>query len=200
MITRILTAVVLIFACSTLMAQSKMYQPVRVDVTLSAPLPMGGTGGYGIGGCIDAKYNLLDQLAVGLRIEGAAMMGGSIADTGKIDIGVTAVTAYLVKGEYYFTKGSNVRPFGGLALGLYSFGSESVATSSTSAGVAIQEGTLFGVAPQLGINLGAFRIDAMYHIIMGESQVNFSYGATKKITRNFLEIELGFGIGGGLKK
>ena len=111
MITRILTAVVLIFACSTLMAQSKMYQPVRVDVTLSAPLPMGGTGGYGIGGCIDAKYNLLDQLAVGLRIEGAAMMGGSIADTGKIDIGVTAVTAYLVKGEYYFTKGSNVTSF-----------------------------------------------------------------------------------------
>lgn len=61
-------------------------------------------------------------------------------------------------------------------------------------------GSYFGVAPQVGLELGGFRLSATYNRILGaDVEVRQQVGGeveTKKYSQNYFTVELGFRIGG----
>ncbi len=189
-------------------AQAESYQPVRVDLTVYGAYVPADANAWGGGAAIEPKYNLTDQLSIGLRFEAAAFVTQSVqvgpAGSQQVSIsqGARAVTAYLAKADWYFTT-STVRPFAGLGLGLYRIGSGS--QSVTGSGTVVQTASTFqgfGLCPQLGVNFGGFRLAGTYHVITGGDQVVMmqAVGASAptpvKLSKNFFAFELGGTFGG----
>ncbi len=179
-----------LFAASTaVQAQSKMYKPIKVDLAL----------GYGFGNAkgmvfsLEPKYNIQDQIAVGLRMEGAILGGmkmeqdanGGMTDA---DINISAIASYLVTGEYYLSNNS-FRPLAGLGTGVYSMGSISTSTNGDDIDEsAVDVGTRFGLAPRVGFEVGHFRMALEYNLITGQP---------KNFNRNYFATKVGFFFGGG---
>jgi hypothetical protein len=144
---------------------------------------------------------------VGARFEGFATGGGHV-DGENVSLGFGAGSAALGKGEFYFTQ-TSVRPFVGLGLGLYHFGSQSFGASPNGGGLSQDASSYFGMAPQLGLELGAFRLSASYNFLVGGEGVHQSaaggpngamldqsVGAAAGPSRNYLALELGIRFGG----
>ena len=179
-----------LFAASTaVQAQSKMYKPVKVDLAL----------GYGFGNAkgvvfsLEPKYNIQDQIAIGLRMEGAVLGGmkmeqdanGGMTDT---EINLSAIASYLVTGEYYFSNNS-FRPLAGLGTGVYSMGSVNASASEDDIEQStVDVGTRFGLAPRIGFEVGHFRMALEYNLITGQP---------KDFNRNYFATKVGFFFGGG---
>jgi outer membrane protein W len=190
-------------------AQASTYQPIRVDLTAYGAYASADANAYGFGAAIEPKYNLTDQLALGLRFEGAAFVTQKVAvgpagsQQVSVSQGARAVTAYLAKADWYLTT-SAVRPFVGFGFGLYRIGSGSQSVSGT--GSVIQTASSFkgfGFAPQVGVNFGGFRLAGTYHVITGGDQVvaTQAVGAPTptevKLSKNFFAFEIGGTFGGG---
>ncbi len=190
------------------LAQARNYQPVRVDLTIYGGYGTADANAWGIGAALEPKFNVTDNLAAGFRIEGAAFITQDVnvgpAGSGEVAIsqGARAVSAYLVKADWYFTT-SSARPFAGLGLGLYRIGAGSQDISGTGAiSQRAESFSGFGFCPQLGVNFGGFRLAATYHVITGGSQtvVTQAIGTTPatevKLSKNFFAFEIGGTIGG----
>lgn len=188
-------------------AQAPNYQPVRVDVTVYGGYGVADANAWGIGAALEPKYNVTDNLAAGLRFEGAAFVTQKVdvgpAGSGQVAIsqGARAVTAYLVKADWYFTT-TSVRPFAGLGLGLYRIAAGSQDVSGASVSQRAEAFSGFGLCPQLGVNFGGFRLAATYHVITGGDQVvaTQAIGTTPakevKLSKNFFAFEIGGTFGG----
>jgi outer membrane protein W len=206
-----IAALALLAAAPDARAQASSYQPIRVDLTVYAAYGSADAAAWGGGVAIEPKYNVTDHLAAGLRLEGAGFVtqsvklssGGTSADVSQ---SARALTAFLVKADYYLTD-STVRPFLGCGLGLYRIGAGSQSVSSGGSGgpVVVQTASSFrgfGFAPQVGLNLGGFRLAATYHVITGGDMVmaTQSVGAAAptqvKLSKNFFAFEIGGTIGG----
>jgi outer membrane protein W len=179
---------------STARAEAQNYQPVRVDLTLV--VAYGGSGdisAWGGGIAVEPKYNLTDQLSLGLRLEYSGLVSQSYTLAG-LDLSVSArgVLAILAKADYYFTTSSS-RPFLGLGAGYYSIGSSDVGSTGMSA----EAFSGFGVFPQFGVNFGHFRLAVGYHAIFGEAQTVVVAGiAPPTLSKNYVAFEIGGTFGG----
>jgi hypothetical protein len=194
---------------SSTLAQAASYQPIRFDITFYGGYAPADAAAYGGGLVLEPKYNLLDQLAIGLRLEGGAFATQTVktsaaAGQAEVSQSARAITAYLVKADWYLTT-SSVRPFVGLGAGLYRIasGSQSVSGSGASTAVVQRAESFqgFGVAPQVGVNFGGFRLAATYHMITGDDQVvvTQAIGTTPtetKLSKNYFAFEIGGTIGG----
>ncbi len=189
-------------------AQAPNYQPIRVDLTVYGAYASADANAYGFGVAIEPKYNLTDQLSLGLRLEGAAFVTQSVyvgppgSQQVSVSQGARAVTAYLAKADWYFTT-SPARPFVGLGLGLYRIGSGSQNVSG-SGSVVQTAGAFqgFGLCPQAGVNFGGFRLAATYHVITGGEQVVLTQAVGSaaptevKLSKSFFAFEIGGTFGG----
>lgn len=181
--------IISLFAASTaVQAQSKMYKPVKVDLAL----------GYGFGNAkgvvfsLEPKYNIQDQIAIGLRMEGALLGGMEIESDANgatdAEISISAINSYLVTGEYYLSNNS-FRPLVGLGTGVYSMGSISTSTNDDNLEDGnVDVGTRFGLAPRVGFEVGHFRMGLEYNLITGQP---------KDFNRNYFATKIGFFFGGG---
>jgi hypothetical protein len=167
---KVLLTLITIFAINAVAsAQAENYRAFKVDVMggLASPSGVGLSSGLTIS--VEPKYNLSDNIAVGVQFAtslfGTSVSGGSIG----------AFNNYSAVGEYYLGE-SKVRPFAGIGLGIYSGGSVSFA------GQTVTGGSNFGFAPRAGVQLGHFRIAAEYNLVKDS---------------NFLTLKAGFTIGGG---
>lgn len=200
----------LVLAAAAPARAAESYQPVRVDVTaFGAYSSSADIAAWGGGGAVEVKYNALDQLAVGLRFEGAGFVSQSVKVGGdgsstSVEQGGRGVSAYLAKADWYLTT-SSVRPFVGVGAGLYKIGagSQSVNTGSGSATVVQTASSFegFGIAPQLGVNFGGFRMAVLYHLIGGGDMVTVTQvvgqpEARVTLPKNYVAFELGGTIGG----
>lgn len=171
---------------TTLKAQSVNYHAFKVDIGLGYAIPSesSGTDGTkaGVTFTIQPHYRLSDDLALGLRFEGAAL-GDKNETDGDTHVHVSVLTSYCATGEYYFTPGG-VRPFVGAGLGFFT---QSVSINSNKSDEsASASNSKFGFFPEAGIEAGHFRLSADYDIIGS----NESYFA----------IKIGAFFGGGSKK
>lgn len=172
-------------------------QPLVIIHTGLAGLWGMGSQSFGIGAVVEPKWNITDHIAAGVRLDGGVMGGGRFAPEGTTSISLSAGAATLLKGEYsFFDEG--VRPFVGLGAGMYILASQSVAAGAGGAGVSQSGGRFFGVAPQLGVDLGPVRLAATYNHILGgdivvEQNINAGIEA-EKIQRNYVQFELTFRI------
>ncbi len=159
-------------------AQSDSYKAFKVDLT-----PFTGyviPGGEGLGGglvySLEPKYNITDNIAAGIKFEGALFSAGDIEGA---SVGATTSTSLV--GEYSFGEGKS-RPYVGLGLGLYDSGS--VEISSGGSTISADAGSSFGFAPRIGYQLSHFRIGAEYNFVKNS---------------NYLAIKAAITIGGGEK-
>jgi outer membrane protein X len=171
---------------ATLKAQSVNYHAFKVDIGLGYAIPSesSGTDGTkaGVTFTIHPHYRLSDDLALGLRIEGAAL-GDKNETDGDTKVDISVLTSYCATGEYYLTA-QGIRPFVGAGLGFFS---QSVSLHSDAGDkLASASNSKFGFFPEAGIEAGHFRLSADYDII-GD---NNSYFA----------IKIGAFFGGGSKK
>ncbi len=189
---------------SIISAQSQNYQPIRFDLGPSYIITDEYWGGWGIGSWAELKYNLKDQIAVGVRVDGIAALGGMLSD--KPEISQKAGVAFLLKGDYFFSD-HKIRPFAGMGMGMYIHGGQKVSTGTTGTSASQAAGKFFGIAPEIGIDLSHFRISLVYNILMGstmEASQTVTTGGTSiqqaaKISQNYWGIEIGGYFGGGKK-
>ena len=168
-------------------AQAENFRAVRADFGPVIPL---GLEGFAIGWFTAIKYNITDQIAVGIRWEADA--GLSVSST---SASATGVTSFGLKGDYYFNTNYPVRPFAGLGINYYATAGGSASVTGGSA----QAGTHVGFMPQVGVSLGHFRLALEYNLILGKDQVLVTAGTPTKTGRSFAGIDIGFTIGGGQK-
>lgn len=178
-------------------AQAENFQPIRVEATLVVARGSGDVGAWGAGLAIEPKYNLTDQLSIGLRFEGSGMVSQSIAPSlvGGLDASMSAraVVAFIAKADYYLST-SSTRPFVGLGAGYYSIGS----ANSGITGVSAEAFSGFGLFPQVGVNFGHFRMALGYHAILGGSQTLMVAGVpTVDLSKNYFAFDIGGTFGGG---
>jgi outer membrane protein X len=163
----------------------------KMDAGLGGAFTFGELKSYGITAHVEPKVFILPSLSAGLRFEGDALFGGSVMDAETdLNVGVSSRAAVLLKGEYYFSD-NKTRPFIGLGAGSYTIANTS---ASSEGGASIGAGNHFGVAPELGVTFGNFRLSAMYHIVTGSGLVNMSAGSPKEISMNYLVVQLGFKV------
>lgn len=116
---------------------------------------------YGIGAVAEPSFAIFDQLRVGLRIEGLALVGVDLASSQSVFASLRVLATGLGKVELDFMSG-DIRPFVGVGAGAYTV----VILSGGTGGAAALAGTGFGAMPQLGISFGGFRVAAQYHAIL----------------------------------
>lgn len=179
----------MVAGATSLLAQSTDYKAFKVDVGGEYAIPSGDGAKAGIGFYLEPKYNITNNIAVGLKMETAIMAAESVAGA---SVDISAVNTYQFTGDYYFSN-NYVRPFGGLGVGLYSLGSatfSAIDEEGNTADLTLDYGTKFGFAPRVGVLIGHFRLGLEYNVITGlESGVD----------KNYMALKLGWEIGGGKK-
>lgn len=205
---KIMTLLALLTLTGTALAGAENYKPVRIELGATFPIALGDHSANGIGFVVEPKYNITDQVSAGLRAEIGALMGGDDNSASAI-----AFMAYLAKADYFFTT-TKIRPFAAFGTGVYVLGaadaSSEVTTTSVSSDSKAVAGNFWGFMPQVGVNLGGFRLATGVHFILAKEEVArastntetllTSYSYEKENTlRSVLSIELSGSIMGKKK-
>jgi hypothetical protein len=121
---------------------------------------------YGIGALAEPMIVFNDLLAAGLRVDAMALFGLNLGDD--VQAGLRLLGGVLPKVEYRVFRGA-IQPVIGLAGGLYAVGitGASVSNDNEDVGALAGGGQVPGFAPQVGINLGGFRIAVLSHFLLG---------------------------------
>lgn len=153
-------------------------------------------GGGGISTAFEAKYNVADNMNVGIRFESAAMAKNVKAtnDVAEIEANLAASSSYLGTFDYYFNNGSSsFAPFAGAGIG-YSM----LANLDFDPQVTNDEFDVdgkFGGLIRAGFEWGKFRTAINYNLI-GKSEIGEGADAVE-VKNSYLGISLGFYVGGG---
>jgi len=180
-------------------AESEHYEQIRVDMGMTGS-SVAVSDRNGVGFVAEIKVNAHDNIAIGGRVEIAVMFGGSLGAE-ELPFGLAA--AALAKGEYLLGTGP-VRPFAGLGAGLYSMGSHTIVSDPNGgSGISTTSGRYFGVAPEVGLDLGRLRLAMTYNAILGTSveyrQTSGGIEHRESLSQSYLSLEMSFRFGGGKK-
>ncbi len=183
MTQKLILTILMLCVFSVKTQAQNMYKPFKVDLGFLVGFPADELFNYGGGIYIEPKYNVHDNIAVGLRLEAAAL---ATVDLENAEGEVAAVSSYLLTGDYYL--GTNtLRPFVGVGGGMYSIRNASADANTTDFDLSAKNN--FGFAPRLGLLLGHFRMALAYNVIMDAEENMPSF--------NYMSIKVGFEIGGG---
>ncbi|MEW2921093.1 hypothetical protein AB1A65_06465 [Muricauda sp. ANG21] len=147
-------------------------------------------GGGGILLAIEPKYNITDNMNIGLRFESAAM-AKNVTDSGvSLEADLAASTSFLGTFDYYFTSGSSsFAPFMGAGIGYSSLANLSFEEFSDDAEAEVDG--KFGGMIRAGFEWGKFRVVANYNLI-GKTEIE-----SAEVKNSYFGISLGFYLGGG---
>jgi hypothetical protein len=193
--------VVLVAASAPAFADSEHYEDVRVDVGLSgSSVSIAERNGAGMS--VEIKGMANDNLSFGGRVEFAVMFGGAVGNEQEERLDISMVACGLLKAEYLLGLGV-VRGFVGLGVGGYTISSQTVAAGTDHGGIRSETGRYFGVAPQVGVDIGRVRIAATYNALLGAQlelqQTVGNVERTSELSQNYLSLELSFQFAGGRK-
>jgi hypothetical protein len=160
-------------------------------------VPTGGGGGGMLS--IEPKYNITDNMNVGLRLGGAGVARDVQTNT-TTSAEVSANGSLVGTYDYYFHKSgseSSLAPYIGAGVGYYSLANVKVDDTSTSDEISPAVTGLVGGLIRGGIEWAGFRMGLEYNFIpdsdMEDLDGNF-YGTAKNA---YLGIHIGFFVGGG---
>ena len=201
----ILVSCMVAVASMTSIAQE--YKPVKVGFGFGYASPAGEGAKGGVIIYLEPAYRISDVIAVGLRLEAAAM-ARSVVVTGSqgsasAETEVKANGSYTVNGQYYFSSGS-FRPFAGAGFGLYTFAEQTVSATGSGGSIsASASNNKFGFYPRVGFDIGHMTLQLEYNIIPASTaEIAVSVGTSTSIItseskNSYLGIKLGFFVGGG---
>jgi hypothetical protein len=180
-------------------SKSKFHK-FKVDLTVGYAIPPSNSNSAGdnvkAGATFvfEPHYRIADAVAIGLRIEGAALAYGNTSGSGTGSSGsanVSAIYSYCPSLDFYLMNGG-FRPFIGGGAGIYNQGSVSVSGSSsgTSNSGYVSLGSKFGFFPRAGFEIGHLRLSAEYNVLGNDANGNSS---------SYAAFNIGFFFGGGRK-
>lgn len=178
-------------------AQAQDYKKFKVGIGIGYGVPSEGSGGVLL--YLEPMYRVMDQLAVGLRIESAAFLGQPISGT-PYTTSAFGVGSYTLNGQYYFSN-NNFRPFVGAGFGMFTTAAASADIGGTSVNINAST-SVFGFYPRVGFDLGHFNLSIDYNIIPAQStQVDLGAFGIQTQTSNYsyIGLRIGASIGGGKK-
>jgi outer membrane protein W len=180
--------------CNAIYAQKE--GGFRVGLDLGATLPSNGGGGLLLS--IEPKYNLKDNMNIGLRI-GTAAMVRDIQDNGSSTSGKVAVNvSYVATYDYYFNSaGKSFVPYIGGGAGYYAIANVAYDDVNSSDEIAVNASGKMGALVRGGFEWGKFRMGLEYNFVP-KSDLNDIYGdKVGTVSNTYLGIHLGFYVGGG---
>lgn len=186
-------ASLLVIASTAIASRDAVAEPeIRVDAGMAAQrVPT--TDRSGTGFVVEIKGLANEQLSFGGRIEFGMMFGGHVGnDAQPLDFAMAA--SALAKAEYHLLPGV-VRPFVAAGAGVYSVGSTQIDGSAETAPIHSDAGRFFGIAPQLGVDVGRLRLAATYNIIVGgdlEVVTLQPMAMSEDVSQNYFSFELSF--------
>lgn len=173
-------------AITASVAIAQEYKPFKLGVGLGYAMPSGAGAGAGVLFGIEPAYRVNDALAVGLRMEWAAIVRGLSTEIDSYDASAAAVGSYTLNGQYYFGN-DNFRPYVGAGVGLFSLAAVSVEASSAGGSVGAAAESKIGFYPRIGFDAGHFNFNIDFNII-GKSDL----GNDNSVKNSYV----GFRIGG----
>ncbi len=182
---------------SSASSESKFHK-FKVDLTVGYAIPPSNSNSAnanikaGATFVLEPHYRLTDAVAIGLRIEGAALAYGNTTGSGTGTSGgaeVSAIYSYCPSLDFYLMNGG-FRLFVGGGAGIYNQGSVGVSGSSqgTSNTGYVSLGSKFGFFPRAGFEIGHLRLSAEYNVLGNDANGNSS---------SFAAFNIGFFFGGG---
>lgn len=166
------------FAQKEASSGTRIFKKFKTDVSLGYAIPQGSGTKGGVLFVIEPKYAVMEQLSVGLRMEGAALANVDLnGETGKVRV----LASYIATGDYYFNN-NKFRPFGGLGGGIFTMASIDIEDTGTE----IPSSSSFGFMARAGFEYGHFRMGVEYNFL--------------KEKAGYLGIKIGACIGGGRLK
>lgn len=141
---------------------ARIFKKFKVDVSLgyASPQESGGAGTKaGVLFVVEPKYALMDELSVGVRMEGAVM--ANVAKDGESG-NAKANYSYLATGDYYFSN-NKFRPFVGVGTGIYTFASVDFSDESTLDNIPVS--SKFGFMARGGFEYGHLRLGLEYNFV-----------------------------------
>lgn len=191
---KILTVVVLVlFAAAAVNAQE--FKQFRVGIGAGYAKAGGSGGGGGLMFAIEPGYRVNDQILANFRWESAAVIRGTVDDTGA-DLDVAAIGSYTLNGQYFFSN-NNFRPFVGVGFGMFSLAAVTIESSGTGGGGAASAETKFGFYPRFGFDASHFTFCIDYNFIPNTSTTVGS--DTYEFKNSYIGFRLGGYFGGGRK-
>jgi hypothetical protein len=154
------------------------------------------SGGVGVSFDIEPKYNIKENMNVGLRIGGAAI-ARDVEDIGSTTfVTATAIGSYLGTFDYYFPSGKSFVPFVGGGIGYAT--ALSVRANEDDNIDNIDPDSGFAGVIRGGFEWGKFRMNLEYNI-MPTTPLYYGSGIITNgdISNSYFAVNLGFYIGGG---
>lgn len=178
----------------------------KIRVGLSPGLSITNSS-VGFGGDIDFRYNIMDNLNVGLKYGAALQVKDLVIDelTPKASLTACGISSFLATSDYYFNKGTSMfAPFLGGGVGVYNVlnigvtANSSIAPSIPTNLSVFQPVTRFGGLLRGGFESGHFRMGLEYYIVPKTNVVDLVTSTPMGRTNNsYLNFFLGFYFGGG---
>lgn len=197
---KVILGLLVIALAMSLNAQEKGKIRVGFDGGLAFP-----NAGIGIGGGLDVRYNIQDNINAGVILGGVGLIKdvsvNSIANT--MTATASAINNYLITSDYYFNNDkSSFAPFLGGGIGISSIqniqmtvangGSTSIAGSTS-----FLKENRFGALLRGGFEAGHFRMTAEYHLIGNSNVVDINKTIIGTTGNSYFCLNIGFYIGGG---
>lgn len=173
---------------------------IRGGANIGVVLPKSGGG---LTADLDFRYNITDNFNVGINV-GRAAMGKDIAfasDRQSYKLTASVNSSVLIISDYYFNNGrTNFAPFVGAGIGTYNI---------TNVYMELQNGEKFhingglgrslvpGCLLRTGFEITKFRCSIGYHFIPKTSMVDILNTNLGKTPNSYLNVNLGFYLGGG---
>lgn len=171
----------------------------RFDFDLGYAIPQGGGGGLSF--YLEPKWNIKDNMSVGLRF-GVAALIKELEENGNTTEGeIGANGSYVGTFDYYFSDGSSsFVPFIGAGVGYYSVASvrfDDLDNSEEFDGNELTASGKFGGMLRAGFNWGKFKMSLDYNLV-GQSDLQDTNGNVVGTTKNgYFGISIGVFAGGG---
>ena len=192
---RILIAVIAVFAITASHAQEQGKFRVGLDFGFVIV-----NGGGGVLFNLEPKFNIADNMNVGIRLGSSFAVRSITTDTDGDFAGldISGSVSYMATYDYYFVLGGSFNPFVGAGIGYASLSSLSVDDDSDYDGQdTFKPDGKLGVMLRGGFEAARFRLTLEYNMI-GKSTLYYTTGEhLGTVSNNYFGLGLGFYIGGG---
>ena len=155
-------------------------------------------GGAGLLVSIEPKYNLKDNMNVGLRI-GSAGMVRDVNDSGmSTSAKVSVNSSYVATYDYYFNKsGKTFVPYLGGGAGFYTVGNFQFDDISNSNNITFDSTGKMGALIRGGFEWGKFRMGMEYNLVPKSDLHDINGNNRGTVSNTYIGIHVGFYVGGG---